>query len=649
LTVGAGPATQLARLIGENPLQIDPESHAIVNASEHAGTIAAEALLGLAGNKKMLSMVQDVLPKLGEAVEELPAGGVASVFPARPGKVPAAAEVTAADNVPVHSGRVRDALDRRVAQAIDEADAANRPQAGKGRNGAGDKAPDGPLAAEVKGAVAKAIPDKRDPQGRWKNALRVSVRNELCKKDTVRLTIEDRGVALSRTLSAIAECARNGGKHNRLMTETAERLVFGLVLKSEAANVGLDSESSASLKLVRDLMSYDVNDPERIRQTLPLNAYFTDEQIDNLAVVRRRLEVAAATRYPLSRLNGDLYGLILFFRELEKTGEEGWIFLGDAEQVLAWMENDNLGPATEGGLLRNGKLLSGEAVPVTGLFLGNTAFTTMTPAQFIRRYRELRLARNGQSFVQLPAVLALGAADAEMAWRDEGVALSGEALGPGGGQRGDEVPVLIAGPSPMLANDPQVTIPASLLAAARVIGGDVSDVLNPGAADVSAGRFVSLSGAVDLNLALDNLIYGPLYPEKEGPNDRRCFAADHYAHVALLAGAMLEKANLTPAPRWGAVAACNFAFGPKTTDKTSYREALPSLDDAVLGGRASRYSLHQEPGGDWVVRIAIPEGHALDEDDGSGTRVAAYPVPQLESIRRRAELSAGAPADAAAE
>jgi hypothetical protein len=281
-------------------------------------------------------------------------------------------------------------------------------------------------------------------------------------------------------------------------------------------------------------------------------------------------------------------------------------------------------------------------MPVGGIFLGSTVFSTITPLQFIARYREMKLSGNGQSFISPPVVIALGSADPDQHWAAEGAELSNAAMGLGNGQALDEVAVMIVGPSPMLANDPAVTIWASFLAAARYVGGDVSDVDSPGAADLSSGRFVALSGGVDLNSGLDNLCWGPLLPEADGVNERRAFAADHYTHIVLLYDAMIEKANLIPAPRWEEISE-TFVLGPTTTDKTHYREAVPVLDSACMGGRAGRFSLWRDEQGNWIVRIAIRPDASLDADNGSGRRVAAYWSRQLASIRHRAGLSPDLP------
>lgn len=613
MTVGQGSAAEITSLIAEHPLTFDAATQAIQEGPQHAASVAAGTLVTVVGNNEMARVVQNVLPNLAKAVDERPSDGIASIFPDKPARMPLPTHRTAADNLRHHPNLAKQVIRNEVERIL-----------------LSYREDSEPVGGDFEKCIRENIPATRDEAGRWKGALVTKTVKTLALKPEIVLPITDRAETLDRTLSAVGGAYREHAVSNPLLKRRAESLVLRMILSSEGKRFGVGSANSGNLKLMADLMGVDADDGEMIRRTLPLSRYLTDEQIDKLPVVRRWHQVAAATRYPLARLIGDLYAMFVFLRELERTGEQALIFVGDAGQFLTWLNDDNLGPSVSGGLFRNGKLLCGEALPVTGVFFGSTAFSTITPKQFITQYRGIPLEGNGQSFVKPPVALGVGSADPRMAWADEGEKLSDEAVGdPVNGI--DEQPVLILGPSPTVAHDPAVTIPASLLLATRIVGGSVADINNPGAGAKSKNRFVSLSGGVDMNDALDVAIYGPLTPEEFGVSARRAFVADQYAHIVLVTGAMLENANFIPAPAWHEIVE-NFVMEVDTADKEIYRDAAKVLAEACPGGLPRRMALQRLDDG-WVVRVTISSRDTIDT--AKTKTVAAYPVGQIDGIRRR--------------
>lgn len=633
VALNLGPGSNINRLLDRHPVEIDPVSGNIRNPQGHAAGLLSDVLANVVFNEDMQDTVLNRLPKLAQGVADNPAGvGAATMLPTRAGSTPAIEEQTAADQTATHPRWPLKILREKTAEELIQK---MLPAA----DGTAATVPDdeSPVASRVRALAVQLAPSERDTEGRWLKTLSREVYGTLSKDIALIRDLIDRRVGFESALAEIAKTYCDHADAVPALRTTTERLFLGLFIRGDQ-DIALGTPDASHLRLIRDLLQFDPANKDEIRANLPLNRYVTDEMIDKLAQLRRTLEKGSATRYPMARLISDLYALRLMFKWIQETRSEALLVLGDAGQFLDWLEADNLGKAAEGGLFRNGKLLSGQSLPALFAVLGETAFGRLTKREVIARYRTLRLAADGQSYVPPPLVLSLGYADPDGDWVKQGRELSDEALA------GEEVPVHIIGPSPVLAKDDQVTIPAAFLVGARLLGANCAGVTSPAAADVSTGRFHSLS-STSMNDALDRAIYGPLLPEKDGLNPVRSIAADCYVHHAITMNAALEKSGGSPIPTWTSIHT-SFVMTANTTHKTAYRAAAAAQVAAekltgrtLLNGNARRFALTRDAAGAWQVRIGIDPRYALDEDDGKQDKVAVYAAPHLSTIRQRAGLS----------
>lgn len=631
LTVGRGAGTDVARLVDRHPLDVDPSTGTIRGALDHAASLMGDLVVEIGLNERVRQTVVERLPKLAGSVDERPVGQLSEAIPLAAAEPPDEGAETSCDVTPAHPAQFKQLVTGLATVAVERMLPASQSTPEPGES---------PLVTAVREQVQASTPELRDADGKWKIALVKATADAIARQDDLRVLAADRKEARDRTVAQICRAYEEHGERLPALRATAERFIVGMFLSADS-RIALGTPETSHLRLLRDLMLCDPERPDEIAANLTLTQYFTVEQIEKLSEIRATLEWGSKARYPMARLVSDLYGLQALFEAARKTGAEVLIFVGSAKAFLAQVQAENLGPATAGGLFRSGKLMAGEALPGLALVVGETALGAgFTKADFIRALRDLPQSEtaNGQSYLLPPAYLSLGHADDNGDWIREGRELSDAALGIDGSEPADEVSAHVVGPSPVLGVDAQIVVPAAFLLAARTIGADCGGFVGTGAGDVSGGRFHALT-AVNLNTALDRAIWGPLVPEKDGPNTERAVAADCYCHLAATADALVEKAGAAPAPTWANDVSPAFILTPQTTNKAEYQAAANLLNAAVVGGRARRFALARDAAGGWVVRIATKPEHALDTDDGKGAFVAAYPAPHFAPMRRRAGLS----------